>query len=62
MEIKNWYALYTRSRAEKKVKKLLEENQLENLAKIFTEKRYTKKDNQYFSDIFLDVIKKQGFI
>jgi len=43
-------------------KRLLEENQLENLAKIFTEKRYTKKDNQHFSDIFLDVLKKQGFI
>lgn len=29
MEIKNWYALYTRSRAEKKVKKLLEEKGIE---------------------------------
>ncbi len=43
-------------------KKLIEENQLENLAKIFTEKRYTKKDNEYFSEIFIDVLKKQGFL
>lgn len=43
-------------------KRLLEENQLENLAKIFTEKRYTRKDNQHFSHIFLDVLKKQGFL
>ncbi len=42
-------------------KRLLEENKLENLAKIFTDKRYTKKDNEYFSKIFLDIIKKQGF-
>ena len=54
--------LYFEKENSELTKKLLEENQLENLAKIFTEKRYTKKDNQYFSDIFLDVIKKQGFI
>ena len=43
-------------------KKLLIENQLENLAKIFTEKRYTKKDNLYFSRLFLEVVNKQGFM
>lgn len=43
-------------------KKLLEENQLENLAKIFTEKRYTKKDNEHFTEIFIDVLKNQGFL
>ncbi|NLJ82549.1 MAG: NADPH-dependent oxidoreductase [Bacteroidales bacterium] len=43
-------------------KKLIKENQLENLAKIFTEKRYTKKDNEYFSEVFIDVLKKQGFL
>jgi nitroreductase len=42
--------------------KLLEENQLENLAKIFTQKRYTKKDNVAFSKSFLDAINKQGFM
>jgi len=43
-------------------KKLLLENQLENLAKIFTEKRYAKKDNLYFSKLFLEVVNKQGFM
>jgi nitroreductase len=42
--------------------KLLEENQLETLAQIFTQKRYTKKDNVLFSNKFLEVIKKQGFM
>ena len=41
--------------------KLIEENQLDNLAQIFTRKRYTKKDNLHFSKVFMDVIKKQGF-
>jgi hypothetical protein len=41
---------------------LLNENQLETLAQIFTQKRYTKKDNVLFSKKFLDVLKKQGFM
>jgi len=43
-------------------KKLLEENQLENLAQIFTKNRYTKKDNVYFSQSFLKVIEEAGFM
>jgi nitroreductase len=43
-------------------KKLVEENQTENLAQIFTNKRYTKKDNIAFSKKFLDVIMSQGFM
>ncbi len=41
---------------------LLEENNLDNLAKVFTQKRYTLKDNLHFSNTFLDVINKQGFM
>jgi hypothetical protein len=40
---------------------LLKENQLETLAQIFTQKRYTKKDNEYFSLKYLEMIKEQGF-
>ncbi len=43
-------------------KKLVEENQTENLAQIFTEKRYTKKDNILFSEKFLKTIREQGFM
>ncbi|MFO7977823.1 MAG: NADPH-dependent oxidoreductase [Bacteroidales bacterium] len=42
--------------------KLIEENQLDNLAQIFVYKRYTKKDNLHFSKVYLDVIKAQGFM
>ncbi len=41
---------------------LIKENQLENLAQIFTLKRYTKKDNIHFSKVMLDVLHKQGFM
>ncbi|HNW89645.1 MAG TPA: nitroreductase family protein [Bacteroidales bacterium] len=43
-------------------KSLIIENQLENLAQIFTQKRYSKKDNVFFSKSFLSVIEKQGFM
>jgi FMN reductase (NADPH) len=43
-------------------KKLLEENQMDNLARIFTEKRYKKPDNVHFSKAFLEVLKRQGFM
>jgi nitroreductase len=42
--------------------RLIEENQLDNLAQIFAYKRYTKKDNVHFSKVFLDVIRDQGFM
>lgn len=41
---------------------LIEENQLETLAQIFTFKRYTKKDNLHFSRVFLDALEDQGFM
>jgi nitroreductase len=43
-------------------KKLLVENNLETLAQIFTQKRYTKTDNELISRKLLEVIKKQGFL
>jgi hypothetical protein len=43
-------------------KELLKLNKKETLAQIFTELRYTKKDNETFSKSFLDVIKSQGFL
>lgn len=43
-------------------KKLLAENSKETLAQIFTDNRYTKKDNVAFSKILLEVLAKQGFM
>ena len=38
---------------------LLEINQLQTLAQIFTQKRYTRKDNEFFSEKYLEAIRKQ---
>lgn len=43
-------------------KRLIQENQLENLAQIFTQKRYKTTDNIHFSNTFLEVLKNQGFM
>lgn len=40
----------------------VKENNVETLAQVFTDKRYTKKDNVAFSKMYLDVITKQGFM
>jgi hypothetical protein len=54
-------ALYEEKENLEFTKKLLIENQLDNLAKIFTEKRYTKKDNEHFAERFIAFLKEQGF-
>ncbi len=41
---------------------LIRVNKKETLAQIFTDNRYKRKDNVYFSAEFLDVIKQQGFM
>ncbi|MCK5823771.1 MAG: NADPH-dependent oxidoreductase [Bacteroidales bacterium] len=40
----------------------VKENSKETLAQVFTDIRYTKKDNITFSKILLEVLKKQGFL
>lgn len=43
-------------------KELLKVNKTENLAQVFTEKRYVKKDNLHFSNAYLNFIKNKGFM
>lgn len=43
-------------------KNLLKENAKETLAQVFTDNRYTKKDNVAFSKSLLKVLEKQGFM
>lgn len=43
-------------------KQFVRENQKETLAQVFTDVRYTKANNEHFSDVLLDVLKKQGFL
>ena len=38
------------------------ENNKETLAQVFTDVRYKKADNEYFSEILLQVLKDQGFM
>lgn len=42
-------------------KKFVEENGKETLAQVFTDIRYSKKDNEFFSEKMIETIKKQGF-
>lgn len=41
--------------------KFIAENGKETLAQVFTDVRYKREDNEYFSKVFSDFIKKQGF-
>lgn len=43
-------------------KKFVEENKKQTLAQVFTDVRYTKKNNEYFSDVLLNTLKKQGYL
>ncbi|MCK5028234.1 MAG: NADPH-dependent oxidoreductase [Bacteroidales bacterium] len=53
--------IYAEKESLESTKDLLEENQKETLAQIFTDNRYKKADNLYFSNVFLKVLKDQGF-
>ena len=53
--------LYADKEAHENTKKLLKENNLPNLARIFTEKRYKKIDNEHFAEVLKNVIINQKF-
>ena len=55
-------ALYAEKEALKVNQRFVAENGKETLAQVFTEVRYTKANNEYFSTAFLEVLKKQGFL
>lgn len=54
--------IYAAKEALPLTKKLLTENKKETLAQVFTDNRYTRKDNVAFSKVLLEVLKKQGFM
>jgi nitroreductase len=43
-------------------KQFVAENQKETLAQVFTDIRYNRKNNEFFSDKFIEVLKNQGFL
>lgn len=55
-------SLFAEKEALPQTEKLIKENQVENLAQVFTEKRYKKTDNIHFSATFLETLRKQEFI
>ncbi len=42
-------------------RQFVEENRKETLPQVFTDVRYTKRDNEYLSDNLVKVLRKQGF-
>ena len=43
-------------------KQFVKENNKETLAQVFTDIRYSRKNNEFFSEKFLNVLKEQGFL
>lgn len=54
--------LYGEKEALEVNKQFVKENNKETLAQVFTDVRYTKKNNEYFSKVLLKVLKEQGFM
>ncbi|UCG29073.1 MAG: nitroreductase family protein [Bacteroidales bacterium] len=54
--------IYAEKEALPETAALLEENRKETLAQVFTDNRYTRRDNIHFSKQYLDVIRRQGFL
>lgn len=54
--------LYGEKEALEVNKQFVKENNKETLAQVFTDVRYTKKNNEYFSKVLLKVLKDQGFM
>lgn len=53
---------YREKEGRKDSEQFVKENNKETLAQVFTDVRYKKADNEYFSGIFLKVLKDQGFL
>ena len=54
-------SLYREKEARTDSQQFIAANGKETLAQVFTDVRYKKADNEYFSGKFLEVIRRQGF-
>ena len=54
-------ALYKEKEALEANRRFVEENGKETLAQVFTDVRYTRRNNEFFSDEFLKALERQGF-
>jgi len=55
-------SIYDEREKSEETQELLLINAKETLAQVFTDNRYTRKDNEFFSKQFLDVIRSQGYL
>jgi nitroreductase len=53
--------LYAEKESSEFYKQFVAENKKETLAQVFTDIRYSKKNNEFFSDKFMEALKMQGF-
>ena len=53
--------LYAEKENSEETRQILEENQLDNLAQVFTQRRYTRQDNEHFAQVLEETLKRQGF-
>ena len=54
--------IYTEKENSDFYKQFVSENKKETLAQVFTDIRYSKKNNEFFTEKFLTVLKEQGFL
>ncbi|MDE6321876.1 MAG: nitroreductase family protein [Muribaculaceae bacterium] len=54
-------SIYAEKEAREDSQRFVAENGKENLAQVFTDVRYRKPDNEYFSQVYLDFIASHGF-
>jgi hypothetical protein len=57
-EIKDLYSFKENLEA---MKQFVKENEKETLAQVFTDIRYKKSDNEFFSEKMIQTLRKQGF-
>jgi len=54
--------LYSEKESRDDSKQFITENRKETLAQVFTDVRYKKSDNETFSELLMNVLRKQGFM
>ena len=59
--VENIDRLYAEKENSEFYKNFVAENNKQTLAQVFTDVRYTKKNNEFFSEKFITVLKEQGF-
>lgn len=59
--VEDIYRLYAYKESLPENLKFIAENNKETLAQVFTDVRYKKADSEFFSEVLLETLKKQGF-